>query len=66
MIVCICNRINCRDVREAVQGGARAPHDVQASKGCRFNCGKCKIEIGELISDEMEKTLSSQSVIAAE
>jgi len=66
MIICICNRINCKDVRKAVQKGARAPKDVQLAKGCQFNCGKCKLEISDLICDEMEKSLSSQSLVAAE
>jgi len=66
MIICICNRINCKDVRKAVQSGARAPKDVQASKGCKFNCGQCRLEISELICEEMDKSLSSQSFVAAE
>jgi len=66
MIVCVCNRINCTSVREAVRDGARSPKQVQAAKGCQFNCGKCKLEISELICDEMEKTLSSQTLVAAE
>jgi len=66
MIVCICNHLNCKAVRKAVQSGARAPKDVQMAHGCKFNCGKCKLEISELICDEMEKSLSSQPLVAAE
>ena len=66
MIVCICNRINCSKVREAVQNGARSPKQVQASHGCQFNCGKCKREISELIGEEMENSLSTSGFVAAE
>ena len=66
MIVCICNRINCASVREAVRDGARAPKDVQRHQGCRFNCGKCKDEITDLICDEIENSVSSQTLVAAE
>ena len=66
MIVCICNRINCTAVREAVREGARAPKDVQQHQGCTFSCGKCKLEISDVISDEMEKSVSSQTLVAAE
>jgi len=66
MIICICNRINCKSVREAVSDGARSPKAVQAHQGCKFNCGKCSCQIGEIISEEMEKAALSDQLIAAE
>lgn len=66
MIVCVCNRINCRSVREAVSAGARSPHAVQAHHGCRFNCGKCSTTMGEIISEQMDKASWSSDAIAAE
>ena len=66
MIICICNRINCRSVREAVDGGARSPRAVQAHHGCKFNCGKCSTAIGEIISEKMDAEVSSAPMLAAE
>ncbi len=66
MIVCVCNRINCRSVREAVAAGARSPQAVQAHHGCRFNCGKCSTTLGEMISDHMDKAPRASDAIAAE
>ncbi len=66
MIVCVCNRINCRSVRAAVASGARSPKDVQAHHGCRFNCGKCSSEIGDIISREMDAAISLFPAVAAE
>lgn len=66
MIICICNRINCRGVRDAVEGGARSPGAVQAHHGCRFNCGKCSGSISELISTTVEREDASLPMIAAE
>lgn len=66
MIVCVCNRINCRSVRKAVKSGARSPSAVQKHHGCRFQCGKCSCAMGEIISSEMDKRVAVASVVAAE
>jgi bacterioferritin-associated ferredoxin len=66
MIICVCNRINCKSVREAVDAGARSPKAVQAHHGCKFNCGKCSCSIGELIAEKMDKVLTAPELIAAE
>jgi len=66
MIICICNRINCKTVREAVSAGARSPQAVQSHQGCKFNCGKCSCQIGDIISEEMDKLAPSDQLIAAE
>lgn len=66
MIVCICNRINCRGVREALESGARSPNAVQAHHSCKFNCGKCATTIGEMICEEIDRRPSSLPMVAAE
>lgn len=66
MIICICNRINCRSVRDAVDSGARSPKAVQAHHGCKFNCGKCSQSIGELIAEQVERCAPDLPILAAE
>lgn len=66
MIICVCNRINCRGVREAVDSGARSPKAVQAHHGCRFNCGKCSTSIGEMIAESMDGQTEALPMMAAE
>ena len=66
MIICVCNRINCRSVREAVDAGARSPKAVQAHHGCKINCGKCTTTIGEMIAEQMDRTVPQMQVLAAE
>jgi bacterioferritin-associated ferredoxin len=66
MIICVCNRINCRSVREAVESGARSPNAVQAHHGCKFNCGKCSTTIGEMIAEHMDRCAPETRVMAAE
>lgn len=66
MIICICNRINCRAVRDAVESGARSPGAVQAHHGCRFNCGKCSSSISEMIAATAEREDACLPMVAAE
>lgn len=66
MIICVCNRINCRSVREAVESGARSPSAVQAHHGCKFNCGKCSTTIGEMIAEQMDRCAPDARILAAE
>ena len=66
MIICICRRINENGVREAVEAGARSPEAVQAHHGCKFNCGKCRCAMGEVISDTLDQQAPEFDLIAAE
>lgn len=49
MIICICRRLNETAVHDAVDAGARTPAEVQAHHGCRFNCGKCRDAMDDVI-----------------
>lgn len=66
MIMCVCNRINCKSVREAVDAGARSPNQVQTYHGCKFKCGKCSCSIGELVAEKMDAIQVSVDLVAAE
>jgi bacterioferritin-associated ferredoxin len=41
MIVCSCNRITDREVRDAARNGARTPEQAYATLGCEPQCGCC-------------------------
>lgn len=49
MIVCVCRRLNSAKITAAVNSGARTPASVLAHHGERFNCGKCRCAITEMI-----------------
>ena len=66
MIFCVCNRINCRSVKDAVSAGARSPRAVQAHHGCKINCGKCTAMIGEMIADHVDRCVPQNPMLAAE
>jgi bacterioferritin-associated ferredoxin len=52
MIVCSCNRITEREVREAARKGASTPEVAYASLGCEPQCGCCLDYAQELIDEE--------------
>ncbi len=41
MVVCVCNAIRERDVRDAAQAGCRTPCTAYARLGLRPKCGQC-------------------------
>jgi bacterioferritin-associated ferredoxin len=51
MIVCVCNRLNDKQVRAAILGGACCADSVYAKCGVERNCGRCQDEI-EVMLDE--------------
>jgi bacterioferritin-associated ferredoxin len=52
LVVCVCNSIRERDVREAVRSGANDPCSAYQSLGCRPRCGKCIPFARSLIEQE--------------
>jgi bacterioferritin-associated ferredoxin len=52
MIVCVCNALREREVREAVRSGCKDPLSAYASLGCRPRCGQCVPYVREMISTE--------------
>ncbi|KCZ89005.1 (2Fe-2S)-binding protein [Hyphomonas jannaschiana] len=66
MIICVCNALNCKSVRAAVEAGADSPKAVQAHHGCRFQCGKCRSSIGEMIAETDIDRGPAPALMAAE
>lgn len=42
MYVCVCNGVNERDIRSAVDAGARNLGDLQRDLGVATGCGQCE------------------------
>jgi bacterioferritin-associated ferredoxin len=51
MVVCICNAIRERDVREAARGGARSACQAYRALGRQPKCGQC-VPFARAIIDE--------------
>ncbi|MBD0425454.1 (2Fe-2S)-binding protein [Aquisalinus flavus] len=65
MIVCVCRRLNSAKVSAAISGGANTPACVLAHHGERFNCGRCRETIAEMIGENRPANENTQPVLAA-
>ncbi|WP_136163509.1 (2Fe-2S)-binding protein [Sphingomonas flavalba] len=52
MVVCVCNAIREKDVREAARQGCGDPLSAYASLGRRPRCGQCVPFAREIITEE--------------
>jgi bacterioferritin-associated ferredoxin len=52
MIVCVCNAISEKEVREAARKGARTPEAAYATYDCEPQCGCCLDYAQEIIDSE--------------
>jgi bacterioferritin-associated ferredoxin len=41
VVVCICNAVREKDLREAARNGAQSPAKAYRSLGCQVKCGQC-------------------------
>jgi len=52
MVVCVCNALREREVREAARAAEAHPLSAYASLGCRPRCGQCVPYARQLIASE--------------
>ncbi len=52
MIVCVCNRLTEKDVRQAALRGCASPEAAYASLGCEVQCGCCLDYAQEVLDSE--------------
>jgi bacterioferritin-associated ferredoxin len=52
MIVCVCNAIRERELRQAARSGAGCPNSAYAACGKRARCGQCFSFAREIIAAE--------------
>ena len=55
MIVCVCNRITEKEVRDAARAGSTTPEQAYACVGCEPQCGCCLDYAQEIIEEESGK-----------
>ena len=66
MYVCICNAINCRQVRRALDDGARSVAQVFQSADKRPVCGQCVPTMRDMIGERCAAEAESGFALAAE
>ena len=52
MIICVCNRLTEKDVRQTARAGGANPEAAYASLGCEVQCGCCLDYAQEIIDLE--------------
>jgi bacterioferritin-associated ferredoxin len=61
MIVCSCNRITERELRQAARAGAPCLNSAYAHLGCEVKCGGCVDFAQEVVDEERSELLSVES-----
>lgn len=64
MLICHCERVNDRKIREAVENGARTVGQVGKSCGAGTCCGGCVKAIAELVEEAVEEAEGRPSRLA--
>ncbi|MBB34475.1 MAG: (2Fe-2S)-binding protein [Hirschia sp.] len=64
MIVCICRRLNDKQVGDAIQQGAACPNAIMKHHGQRFNCGQCREEMHEMLVQNNDAQIAGSSIAA--
>lgn len=64
MIVCVCNRITEKDVRQAARSGMSTPEAAYERLGCDVQCGCC-LDYAQEVIDEVIGKRSHLRLVAA-
>ncbi len=54
MIVCICQNVSDKAIREALEGGAASMHEIRTQLGVGSCCGKCNSFAKTLVRAHLE------------
>ena len=65
MIVCVCNAITEREVRDLARAGARTPEEAYAALGHEPQCGSCLCYADALIAEEKHRNCAGGTARSA-
>jgi bacterioferritin-associated ferredoxin len=60
MIVCVCNNISDREIRQAVDLGLSSMAELRRDLGVATCCGKCASCAKEVLADHLEATQAGE------
>jgi bacterioferritin-associated ferredoxin len=63
MIVCVCNNISDREIRQAVDLGITSIDDLRAALGVATNCGECLSYALEVLDEHLGATAMQEIVL---
>ena len=55
MYVCVCNAVSDREIREAVDRGARSLFEVQCELPVGSCCGRCQDTADQVVSEHLQR-----------
>jgi len=61
MVVCLCNGVRDRDLRQAIDAGYRCFEDLQSRTGVATCCGKCEPMARQILDSTMERAACTAS-----
>ncbi len=62
MIVCVCNNISDREIRQAVDLGLSSMDELRSDLGVATCCGKCAAYAEEVLNLHVERTAADTRV----
>ncbi len=65
MYVCICKAVTDRQVREAIQHGARTAAELREGLQIMTGCGRCASRARELLREELQASEADSGLSAA-
>lgn len=63
MIVCVCNNISDREIRQAVDLGLTSMAELRRDLGVATCCGKCHTCAREVLNDHLEATVALRETV---
>ncbi|MBS0309410.1 MAG: (2Fe-2S)-binding protein [Proteobacteria bacterium] len=63
MIVCVCNNVSDRKIRQAVADGVTTMSELRTELGVAACCGKCHSCAKQVLRDALEESAQTQSVM---
>lgn len=63
MIVCVCNNVSDRKIRQAVENGATTLFELRAQLSVGTCCGKCHSCAKEVLRDALTNSTTEQTVV---
>ncbi len=55
MYICLCNAISDKNIKKAVDNGAKTVACVYKANDCKMQCGKCACQIKDILLDKINK-----------
>jgi bacterioferritin-associated ferredoxin len=69
VIVCLCEGLSDRDLRQVVRDGCSSRYELSMQTGAGRNCGSCRCDLKQIVREEldaaMEQALEQPPALAA-